>query len=208
MELSLFGQKFTSKSGILQLMDDLGKPLPPDVPAYRLGGGNPARIPEIEKIFRREMYRILEDGDNFERTIGCYDSPQGRESFLTAMARLLSLKFGWKIGPENIAVTNGSQSGFFYLFNMFSGSTGKGKKNKILFPLVPEYVGYADQGIEPDTFVTLPAKAERSGNFATPSSIITGCPLFKLPNMEGPSGMPAPRMESVTKAIRSAPLNL
>ena len=118
MELSLFGQKFTSKSGILQLMDDLGKPLPPDVPAYRLGGGNPARIPEIEKIFRREMYRILEDGDNFERTIGCYDSPQGRESFLTAMARLLSLKFGWKIGPENIAVTNGSQSGFFYLFNI------------------------------------------------------------------------------------------
>lgn len=160
MELSLFGQKFTSKSGILQLMDDLGKPLSPDVPAYRLGGGNPARIPEIEKIFRREMYRILEDGDNFERTIGCYDSPQGRESFLTAMARLLSLKFGWKIGPENIAVTNGSQSGFFYLFNMFSGNTGKGKKNKILFPLVPEYVGYADQGIEPDTFVTLPAKAE------------------------------------------------
>ena len=55
MELSLFGQKFTSKSGILQLMDDLGKPLPPDVPAYRLGGGNPARIPEIEKIFRREV---------------------------------------------------------------------------------------------------------------------------------------------------------
>jgi len=57
-------------------------------------------------------------------------------------------------------VTNGSQSAFFYLFNLFSGTfTSGGRKNRktIVFPLIPEYIGYADQGIERDTFVGIPA---------------------------------------------------
>ena len=44
MDFSDFGKKLTSRSGILLLMDDLGKPLPPGVKPYPLGGGNPARI--------------------------------------------------------------------------------------------------------------------------------------------------------------------
>ena len=55
---------------------------------------------------------------------------------------------------------------------------------------------------------TLPANAERSGILATPSSMITFCPLARLPNMDSPSGIPAPRMASVQRAILSAPLNL
>lgn len=159
-----FGKKLTGHSGILQLMDDLGRPLPEGVTPYRLGGGNPARVPEAEAMFRREMERIMAEEGGFEKLISLYDPPQGRIGFIDAMAKFLSETYGWKVGPENIAITNGSQSAFFYLFNLFSGTftgaDGLEHKKKILFPLVPEYVGYADQGLEPDLMVSIPARCE------------------------------------------------
>ena len=66
---------------------------------------------------------------------------------------MLRREFGWDIGPQNIAVTCGGQSSFFYLFNLLAGKFAGGKSKKILLPLAPEYIGYADQGLEPDLFV-------------------------------------------------------
>ncbi|MBP5587704.1 MAG: valine--pyruvate transaminase [Treponema sp.] len=158
IEFSDFGKKLCGESGILQLMDDLGKPLPKNIPSFQLGGGNPASISEIEKMYRSRMEFILNHSNDFENLIGRYDAPQGRVSFIENVAEYLSGKFGWKIGPENIAITNGSQSAFFYLFNLFSGTfSASGKKKTIVLPLVPEYIGYADQGLEKDTFVGIPA---------------------------------------------------
>jgi valine--pyruvate aminotransferase len=162
MILSSFGRKLTGDSGILQLMDDLGRPLPDGVTPYLLGGGNPARIPNVEKAYRREMERLMAIPDAFEDAIGKYDAPQGRVRFLETLTRFFRAQYGWDIGPENIAITNGSQTAFFYLFNLLSGTSPE--RRTILFPLVPEYVGYADQGIDPDTFVTLPARVELIGD--------------------------------------------
>lgn len=156
-EISLMGKKLTGESGILKLMDDIGKPLPPGVKPYRLGGGNPARIPEIESLYRARMESVLQNGDEYERLIGLYDSPQGRVAFIEDVAECLSKKYGWKIGPENVAITNGSQSAFFYLFNLFGGSFEGGRKKKIVLPLLPEYIGYADQGLEKNQFVGIPS---------------------------------------------------
>ena len=136
MNFSDFGNKLCSRSGILQLMDDIGRPLPQGVKPYRLGGGNPAMIPEISAMYRQEMEKIMSNGDEFEKLIGLYDSPQGRMSFIEVVAEYLSKTYGWKIGPENVAVSNGSQSACFYLFNLLSGtftSDGKSKKKKILY---------------------------------------------------------------------------
>lgn len=161
LHFSDFGEKLCGPSGINQLMDDLGKPLPENIPICQMGGGNPARIPEVEAMYRVQMMKIMNHSDDFENLIGRYDAPQGRTSFIKYAAAYLSKTYGWKIGPENIAVTNGSQSAFFYLFNMFGGTytvNGKAVKKTVVFPLVPEYVGYADQGIEPGTFVGIPAE--------------------------------------------------
>ena len=65
MIFSDFGTKLNTHSGILQLMDDLGKPLPKGVPSYQLGGGNPARIPQVEKVYRGEMEKLLSSKDGF-----------------------------------------------------------------------------------------------------------------------------------------------
>ena len=48
IQFSDFGSKLCGPSGINQLMDDLGKPLPKDIPLSLMGGGNPARIPQVE----------------------------------------------------------------------------------------------------------------------------------------------------------------
>lgn len=158
MEFSDFGKKLTSRSGILLLMDDLGKPLPAGVKPYPLGGGNPARIEEVEKAYREKMQEFISNGE-FEEIISHYDAPQGRMEFIESIVEYFSQTYSWPITKDNIAITNGSQSAMFYLFNLFSGSFGDRKKT-ILFPLMPEYVGYADQGIEPNTFVSVPSKCE------------------------------------------------
>ncbi len=153
MRLSRFGAKFTEESGILRLMDDLGEALSAGEKMLMLGGGNPARIPEMEAKFREHMRLVIERGE-LEDLIGSYDSPQGHRRFLEALAELLHRRYRWEVKAENIALTNGSQTTFFYLFNLLAGTASDGRVRKILFPLTPEYIGYSDAGIEPDLFVS------------------------------------------------------
>jgi len=151
MNLSKFGEKFTRHAGITQLMDDLGAAMA-DGDMLMLGGGNPAHIPEVQQIFRKRMEEILAEPGVFESMIGNYDGSRGNAAFIEALAEMLRETFGWKIGPQNIALTNGSQSAFFCLFNLFAGEMPDGSKKKILFPLTPEYIGYADTGLTEDFF--------------------------------------------------------
>lgn len=152
-ELSLTGQKLTAHSGIVELMDDVGMALATDPEMRMLGGGNPAAIPEMQALLRTRMQELLSEGDTFDRMPGFYDPPQGNPRFLRAVAELLQREFGWAIGPENVAVTCGGQTAFFYLFNLLAGEFANGRRRKILLPLAPEYIGYADQGLEDDLFV-------------------------------------------------------
>ena len=154
MKISRFGRKITGISGIGQLMDDLGIALAGGRDIMMLGGGNPAQIPEVQKSFRASMENLLRDGDKFERTISSYGPPGGDHEFIEAVRALLRGQFGWDIQPKNIALTDGSQTAFFILFNIFAGVFEDGTRRKILFPLVPEYIGYCDVGIAEDLFVS------------------------------------------------------
>ena len=155
MRFSRFGQRFTGDAGILRLMDDLGRALATKERVYMMGGGNPAHIPAVEERFHRAAQRLLDTEGAFERAVGNYPAPQGDVAFIQALAQLLRRELGWNVGPENIALTNGSQTTFFYLFNLFAGEYEDGTFKKILLPLAPEYIGYADVGITPDIFVSV-----------------------------------------------------
>lgn len=150
MILSKFGEKFTQKSGILQLMDDLGSALTSDKPVNMLGGGNPAVIPEVNAIYQSAFDAL---GSDFLDSAGNYSSPQGDKRFLAALADFLNRHYDWGVDAENIALTNGSQNAFFYLFNLFSGEYADGSSKKILLPLAPEYIGYADVHTQGTHFV-------------------------------------------------------
>lgn len=151
-KLSKFAKKIATASGIGQLMDDLGNALAAGQDVLMLGGGNPAHIPQVQQYFRQSMQKLLANGHEFERAIGDYDPSQGNNAFIEAVATLLANEFGWDIKPKNIALTNGSQSAFFILFNIFAGEFDDGPDKKILLPLAPEYIGYCDVGLAADLF--------------------------------------------------------
>ena len=152
MELSDFGKRFAGKIGIGELMDDLGNALVADPAPLMLGGGNPSHVPQVQALFRKRMEDILAQPGEFERLIGNYDTPQGSKNFVEALVELFRNEFGWNLGPENVALTNGSQNSFFYLFNLFAGRFGDSRRKKILLPLAPEYIGYSEVGLEKDFF--------------------------------------------------------
>ncbi len=148
-EYSSFGQKARTLSGIGELMEDLGQAMSVRPDLLMLGGGNPAHIPEMEKVFRDAMEDILRTPGVYERCVGDYDGPGGNPAFLAAVAELLKTQYGWPVGPDHIALTHGSQSAFYTLFSLFAGRFSDGSFRKILLPLAPEYIGYADIGFAP-----------------------------------------------------------
>ena len=157
---STTGTRLAARSGILDLMDDLGRAMTTDPDMRMLGGGNPAHIPAVDAVWRRRMTELMADGDALERMLGNYDPPRGNPRFLKALAGCLNDALGWHLTPENVAVTAGGQTAFFYLFNLLAGAMPDGTRRKILLPLVPEYIGYANQGMEPDLFIGCPAIIE------------------------------------------------
>ncbi|RWR03333.1 valine--pyruvate aminotransferase [[Pantoea] beijingensis] len=152
MSFSVFGDKFTRYSGITRLMEDMGEGLrtPGTV---MLGGGNPAQIPEMNDYFHQLLQQMHTEGKLTDALCN-YDGPRGKAVLLDALASLLREHLGWQISPQNIALTNGSQSAFFYLFNLYAGRRADGSKKRVLFPLAPEYLGYADAGLDEGLFVS------------------------------------------------------
>jgi len=154
MNLSDFGKRFHGYSGITHLMDDIAEGLAqPGV--IMLGGGNPASIPEVVAVFNSAIDK-LHDSGQLAATLTNYDAPQGKAVFLENLADFFRQQYGWDISSRNIALTHGSQSAFFILFNSFAGKSGNLDK-RVLIPLVPEYIGYCDVGIEPDLLTSQPA---------------------------------------------------
>ncbi|PSU19439.1 valine--pyruvate transaminase [Photobacterium kishitanii] len=152
MEFSVFGDKFAGDSGITQLMHDLNDGLT-NPNAIMLGGGNPAQIPAMVDYFNQLLVDMTATGE-LTNSITNYDGPQGKDRFITALAALLKQHYGWDISSENITLTNGSQSAFFNLFNLLAGKCRHGVSKKILLPLSPEYIGYADAGLDDDMFIS------------------------------------------------------
>jgi valine--pyruvate aminotransferase len=152
MKFSAFGQKFTADSGITSLMDDLGNALASGDDMIMMGGGNPGHIPEIQQRVQQILGDMSRSEVDVRRVVGTYDPPQGEKQFIASLVELLNREYDWGLKPENIALTNGSQAAFFMLFNLFGGSYEGGQRKHILLPLAPEYIGYADAGIEPDLF--------------------------------------------------------
>lgn len=163
MQFSKFGQKFTKQSGILQLMDDLGNALNSDKPVNMLGGGNPAFIPSVNKVYLNALQHIIQDTSVLSQNIALnntanYANPQGDKAFIETLVAFFNRHYNWQLTSDNIALTNGSQNAFFYLFNLFGGKFDNGQDKAILLPLSPEYVGYADSHIDGKHFVSVPPK--------------------------------------------------
>ena len=170
MKFSKFGQKFTQPTGISQLMDDLGDALKSDQPVNMLGGGNPAKIDAVNELFLETYKALGVDNDTGEAnssaiiSMANYSNPQGDAAFIDALVGFFNRHYDWNLSAENIALTNGSQNAFFYLFNLFGGAFADEKSQdkesqsidkSILLPLTPEYIGYSDVHVEGQHFAAV-----------------------------------------------------
>ena len=153
MEFSKFGKRFTRHTGASELMEDMGAAMDSTEPILMLGGGNPARIPEVEQVFKDQLAAIIETRVEFSRMMGNYSGSAGDGRFRQALAGLLRDHYGWDLSEKNIALTSGSQNAFFILFNLLAGDMEKtGTRKQILLPMAPEYIGYTDVGVSENLF--------------------------------------------------------
>lgn len=139
-------------------MDDLSEGLAQE-DMVMLGGGNPAAIPEVMQVFDGLIGKLRDSGDLI-KVLANYDGPQGNTVFIENLAGFFRDHYGWPVSAGNIALTHGSQSSFFTLFNSFAGRSGRRQK-QVLIPLVPEYIGYCDVGIEADLIRSQEARIQR-----------------------------------------------
>lgn len=147
---SSIGQRLAGPCGIQELMDDLGEALSLYPDMRMLGGGQPAAIPEVQTLWRQRMQGMLEEG-SLDKTLLNYDPPAGNPLFREAFAAFLKRECGWDVTRDNVVVMPSSQSAFFLLFNLLAGDAPGGKK-RILFPLLPDYIGYANQALSEGQF--------------------------------------------------------
>ncbi len=160
-EWSEFGQRLCCGSGIGELMDDLGHALAAGGDkVHMLGGGQPAHIPEMDALWRKRIEEISATPGELEHMLGNYEPPAGRTGFRQAIADLFRKEFGWELSADNVAITMGGQSAFFCLFNALGGRFADGQQKKILLPLVPEYIGYADQSVSGSLFRSVKPRIE------------------------------------------------
>ncbi len=163
---SKFGERYTRPTGALELMEDLGVATDNEESTLLLGGGNPGRIPEVQAIFKRRLAEITASDENFERLVGNYADPKGERRFRRVLAELLAREYGWNLTAENVALSAGSQAGFFLLFNLLAGEFSDGSRKRILLPVTPEYIGYTDVGLDEDHFIAqLPNVQELPGDY-------------------------------------------
>ena len=164
VQLSAFGTKFAGQSGIVELMDDLSSALDDNPDMIFMGGGNPGRLPVVEETFRQRLETILADPAQRHSLFGVYQSPQGDRAFREQLAGFLNRQFDWGLCADNVSISNGSQSAFFVLYNMFAGVMPDGSHRSIHLPLAPEYIGYGDIGLSGDFFTATRPSIELLGD--------------------------------------------
>lgn len=144
--LSIFGKQLALDSGIGELMKDLGEAIASgDENLCMLGGGQPSHIPDIDAVWQTRLQEIAKDPKQASGMLGDYQPPAGDAGFRSAVASMFRSEFDWPITKENVCITAGGQTAFFLLLNALAGQFDDGSVKKILLPIVPEYIGYADQ---------------------------------------------------------------
>lgn len=158
------------QSGIYELMQDLGKGLNnPDT--LMLGGGNPAIMEETQNFFIPILTDLMGNPEFFRKAFQSYSPPQGEESFITTVINYFHQITKWKISAEHICITQGSQQGFYMLYNYLIGrfnSSPKKNTNNSVKPVLmavktPDYIGYFDL-IPKDHFLSVAGKITDYGD--------------------------------------------
>lgn len=139
---SIIGDKMSSLTGVRAIMDDIKRVRARgDVIHADLSAGNPVVLPELVKLWQKLGKEVLESdavGDILVR----YGQSRGYEPLINAIVKKFNALYGLSLTADNVLITPGTQSAYFYLAAALSGKSKSGQDLEITLPYCPDYTGY------------------------------------------------------------------
>ncbi len=143
MNLSQFGMQMSQLTGVRAIMKDIIETLRNSAGKefINLSAGNPVILPEVEQLWR-ECTEDLLASSQYGEVVCRYGSSQGYAPLIEAVVKDFNSRYRLNLSNDNILITSGSQSLYFYAANAFGGYTKEGDLRQIVLPLSPDYTGY------------------------------------------------------------------
>lgn len=154
MNLSQFGMQMSQLTGVRAIMKDIIETLRNNAGQefINLSAGNPVILPEVAQLWRESTGDLLAT-DEYSEVVCRYGSSQGYEPLIAAVVKDFNQRYGLNLSNENILITPGSQSLYFYAANAFGGYTKTGDLRQIVLPLSPDYTGYGGVSLTPEALI-------------------------------------------------------
>lgn len=215
--LSQFGDQMSNLTGVRAIMKDIGETLSSNNGKgfINLSAGNPLIIPAVEQMWRDYTVELLASSE-YAEVVCRYGASKGYEPLIEAIATDFNRRYGLNLDQQNILITPGSQSLYFFAANAFGGYTRSGELRRIVLPLSPEYTGYGGVCLVPEALVAYKPKldiepATHRFKYRPDFSQLqigedTGCVIFSRPC--NPTGNVLTDDEVQKIAALAAPLNI
>jgi valine--pyruvate aminotransferase len=192
INLSPIGTQMSNLSGVRAIMKDIQETLAAEKGRefINLSAGNPVILPEIEQMWRDYTHELL-DSPDYGEVVCRYGSSQGYQPLIDAIVNDFNHRYGLDLTSDNVLITPGSQSLYFYAINAFGGQTPGGQMKQVVLPLSPDYTGYGGMAIVPESVIAYKPTldldaANHSFKYRPDFSQLqigedTGCVLFSRP---------------------------
>jgi valine--pyruvate aminotransferase len=190
--LTKIGAQMSNLTGVRAIMKDIIETLRAGAGQefINLSAGNPLILPEVEQLWRDCTAELLASSE-YGEVVCRYGSSQGYAPFIQAIASDFNQRYGLSLTEQNILITPGSQTLYFYAANAFGGDTSNGELKKVVLPLSPDYTGYGGVALSPESLVAykptldIDAAAHRFKYRPDFSQLViddtTGCVIFSRP---------------------------
>lgn len=157
MNFSYRGAKMAKISGLRSIMKDVATTVgrSPHSDWIDLTIGNPARIPEVERMWHGLTADVL--SDELDAVSFRYGQSRGNESLLAAIAAYFNERYGWHVDSDNIVVGAGSQMLSFAAAAIFTGSSANGVR-RLVIPAEPDYAGFHSLSLDENYTVGIAPK--------------------------------------------------
>lgn len=152
--LTKFGKQMSQLTGVRAIMKDIITTLRTNKGKkfINLSAGNPVILPQVEQLWRDYTVELLASQE-YGEVVCRYGSSQGYAPFVEAIVKDFNQRYDLKLTEQNILITPGSQSLYFYGANAFGGYTLEGDLKQVVLPLSPEYTGYGGVTLTPEALI-------------------------------------------------------
>ena len=154
MKLSQFAVQMSQLTGVRAIMKDIIETLKNNAGQefINLSAGNPVILPEVVQLWRECTEDLLASAE-YAEVVCRYGSSQGYAPLIEAVVNDFNHRYGLSLSNENVLITTGSQSLYFYAANAFGGYTQEGDLRQIVLPLSPDYTGYGGVTLTPEALI-------------------------------------------------------